>query len=135
MAVPINAKLHAREASWIIGNSGAKLVLTSIKLADGLRGAVGEDVRVVEVESEEFAALRSAEPLPQPHPVGSDDLVWLFYTSGTTGRPKGVMITAGNAMAMALSYYADVDKPPQHSWSTKQPGPYEFWQSWLSTSA
>lgn len=112
-AVPINAKLHAREAAWIIGNSGAKLVFTSIKLADGLRAALEDDVRIVEVESDEFVALRSAEPLPQPHPVAGDDLVWLFYTSGTTGRPKGVMITAGNAMAMALSYFADVDQVRQ----------------------
>jgi long-chain acyl-CoA synthetase len=40
---------------------------------------------------------------------GPDDLAWLFYTSGTTGRPKGVMITQRNLMTMGLTYFIDVD--------------------------
>jgi len=38
-----------------------------------------------------------------------DDVAWLFYTSGTTGRPKGVMITQRNLMTMGLTYFVDVD--------------------------
>ena len=45
-----------------------------------------------------------------PAAMAATDVVWLFYTSGTTGRPKGVMITARNAATMALAYAVDVDR-------------------------
>jgi long-chain acyl-CoA synthetase len=37
------------------------------------------------------------------------DPAWLFYTSGTTGRPKGVTLTQKNVMALVLNYFSDVD--------------------------
>ena len=44
------------------------------------------------------------------YPASPEDVAWLFYTSGTTGRPKGVMITHRNILAMTLCYFADVDQ-------------------------
>ena len=91
-AVPVNAKLHPSEAAWIAADAGARLVL-----GEGLEGGFG------------WNGLPDAEPLADPEPMAAEDLAWLFYTSGTTGRPKGVMLTAGNLNAMVLAYLADVD--------------------------
>ena len=50
-----------------------------------------------------------SDPVAVPAERAPQDLAWLFYTSGTTGTPKGVMITHRMLTAMALSYFADVD--------------------------
>jgi long-chain acyl-CoA synthetase len=42
-------------------------------------------------------------------PRTADDLAWLFYTSGTTGRPKGAMLTHGVLAAATHAYTAEVD--------------------------
>jgi acyl-CoA synthetase (AMP-forming)/AMP-acid ligase II len=109
-AVPVNSKLHAREAAWIIENSETKVAFVSDEaaneLAPLLEGCVSA---VVVVESKDFAALRNSEPMAAPVARARDDLAWLFYTSGTTGKPKGVMISNGNLHAMTFSYFVDVD--------------------------
>ena len=102
-AVPINAKLHPREFAWIFGNSGARLVIATPDLAGKLEP--GPDV--ISTANADFAALLAADPVEAPPP--GDAPAWLFYTSGTTGRPKGAVLTHGNLMAATLAYYADVD--------------------------
>ena len=103
--VPINAKLHAREAAWIVENSGAKFCFADPKMTGALSD-FGVQVVDVSVEKSDIFQGDSVE-----YPVGrqSRDLAWLFYTSGTTGRPKGVMITHRMLITMSLSYLADVD--------------------------
>jgi long-chain acyl-CoA synthetase len=55
----------------------------------------------------------SPAPLADRRP---DDPAWLFYTSGTTGQPKGATLTNRNLLLMTLSYYADIDAvTPQDS--------------------
>jgi long-chain acyl-CoA synthetase len=113
VVVPINFKLHAKEAAWIIEHAEAKAVFVSdsaaaelIPLIERLPGLAA----VFAIESREFAALRTSEPMPAPVSRTRDDLAWLFYTSGTTGKPKGVMISNANLHAMAFSYFVDVDE-------------------------
>lgn len=103
VAVPLNAKLHGREAAFILGDSGAKLCLT-----DAERGQTLQDAGVT-CPCAELATLKQGEAAGAVAHRELADLAWLFYTSGTTGTPKGVMITHGMLQAMALSYAVDVD--------------------------
>ena len=106
--VPVNAKLHEKEAAYILGHSSAKLCFTDADHAGDL-AALAPDTRIVDMEGADFAALFLDGAAPGLNPTGQDDLIWLFYTSGTTGRPKGVMLTPANVQAMIMSYFADVD--------------------------
>ena len=109
VAVPINAKLHPKEAAWIAGNAEARLVFADEAGAEGL-APLADFADTVSVDDRAFQALRSHDGLSAPQPRTRDDLAWLFYTSGTTGKPKGVMLSNGNLHAMAFSYFVDVDE-------------------------
>ena len=112
-AVPMNAKLHARELAFILENSGAKLCFVTPDLAGTIADAAKEAPDLKEIvdtatRAYSFMAVGDPSPLADCEPT---DLAWLFYTSGTTGRPKGAMLTHRNLLAMTLNYYADVDRP------------------------
>ncbi|SDI12577.1 class I adenylate-forming enzyme family protein [Lutimaribacter saemankumensis] len=109
VVVPINAKLHGREAAWIIENSGARIAFATSALAEALSEA-DAPARVIDTGSDMFARARAHIPIDGVTERAADDLCWLFYTSGTTGRPKGVMITNRMLINMALDYQVDVDR-------------------------
>ena len=116
-AIPINAKLHGLEAAWICRDAGAKLAFVSddtrealIAAKDGLPAAM----TLLSVDSQAYRAMREGEGRSTPLEREVDDLAWLFYTSGTTGRPKGVMLSHGNLVAMSMCYLVDVDQATPH---------------------
>lgn len=111
-AIPINAKLHGREAAWICSDAGAKLAFVSDDTIEALIEAKSDlpaAMKTLSLDSEIYRAMRDGEETPAPRAREVDDLAWLFYTSGTTGRPKGVMLSHGNLVAMSMCYLADVD--------------------------
>lgn len=109
--VPMNARLHPREFAYILENSGAKICFVSEDMADGVAEAA-KDVPTLEhiviAGSARYHELLSSAPAAIAD-VAADDLAWLFYTSGTTGRPKGAMLTHKNLRAMNDAYFANVD--------------------------
>jgi long-chain acyl-CoA synthetase len=109
-AVPMNAKLHPREFAYILENSGARVCLASSKLYPGIREEAGAvpGLRLLEAQPQLFDAMAATPPM-SAHAGQPDDPAWLFYTSGTTGRPKGATLTQRNLLFMTLAYFADVD--------------------------
>jgi len=121
VVVPIGTRLHPNEWEYALRNSGSAVLIHDTRFSEELRsldwsaietGRIcvgGPDEGAVEYESA-LAAARHA-PLEPRKP---DDLAWLFYTSGTTGHPKGAMVTHGNLEFMTDSYRAEVyDAQPE----------------------
>lgn len=113
VVVPINAKLHPKEAEFIIEDAGAAALFVSDDLAGAFARSAHPSpaLRAIFVPgTPEYAALYASAPLPAPAARLPDDLAWLFYTSGTTGRPKGVMQSHRNLLAMTACYFTDIDQ-------------------------
>ena len=110
IAVPVNAKLHADEFAHIINDSGARVAFADQDVAETLASLAGGGglEQVIAVDTREYAVIDRLEPAPLVHRSASE-AAWLFYTSGTTGRPKGATLTHRNLLMMILSYFADID--------------------------
>jgi acyl-CoA synthetase (AMP-forming)/AMP-acid ligase II len=110
--VPINYKLHALEMQQILEDSGATLAFASPKIAESLRQVT--DVAIETLSSSSYRNRLTATPSAPPRDTDPATLAWLFYTSGTTGRSKGAMLSHRNLMAMTVSHLADFDDPDEH---------------------
>ncbi len=115
--VPINFRLHPKECSFIIDNSEAVAVILGDDFRDSLYTLKNEMPRVkhyicitepLEGMLRYEALLKGQSPNFLDVDVKGDDLAWLFYTSGTTGQPKGAMLTHHVLMTMTMNFFADM---------------------------
>jgi len=109
--VPLNTRLAGPEIGYQLSDSGARALVYGPSHAGLVAGLPGStDVRTyVEVgaEYERLLAESAAEPIDEP--VTADDTCIIMYTSGTTGRPKGAMLTHGNLTWNAINVLVDTD--------------------------
>ncbi len=116
--VPMNSKLQAHEHEYLLNHSGAIALVYAVEFREHV-AALRESLKTVnhficvggeahgDIGYEELLETGSAEP-PNAE-VEPDDLAWLFYTSGTTGQPKGAMLTHRNLLTMADMYLMDIN--------------------------
>ncbi|CAL9361631.1 Long-chain-fatty-acid--CoA ligase FadD13 [Streptomyces sp. enrichment culture] len=109
--VPLNTRLAGPEIAYQLADSGAKALVygpAHAGLVAGLPG--GTDVRTrIEVGAEYEEAIDGAAADPVDEPVAADDTCIIMYTSGTTGRPKGAMLTHANLTWNAVNVLVDTD--------------------------
>ncbi|MGW7518146.1 acyl-CoA synthetase [Streptomyces sp. NPDC054796] len=116
--LPLNTRLSAPETAYQLTDSGARLLVHTPEHAPlvqelaGQRGGsvpVGDVPRTLPVDVAYEDAIAAAQGEPLDETVDPDDLCLLMYTSGTTGRPKGAMLTHGNLTWNAVNVLVDHD--------------------------
>jgi long-chain acyl-CoA synthetase len=108
-AVPANAKLHGAELAYILEQSGARICFASPGVDSAIAPHAPKSLeRLITIGSASYVSLFTADPIVVVS-RSADDLAWLFYTSGTTGRPKGAMLSHRVLAAASEAYAAEVD--------------------------
>ncbi len=109
--VPLNTRLAVPELAYNLDDSGAETLIWSAQFAETV-GALRATAKLrdcLAVGEEYEQLLASAEATPLDEPVGLDDTCMIQYTSGTSGRPKGVMLSHGNITWNCYNILLDVD--------------------------
>jgi acyl-CoA synthetase (AMP-forming)/AMP-acid ligase II/AcrR family transcriptional regulator len=110
--VPVSARARGMELEYVLSDSGAVALVCAPDVAAWQPApAQLPELRMRFVTGtapaegfEPFASLMQAQPQAQPHPVQEEDLAVLLYTSGTTGRPKGAMLTHLNIVHSVMHF-------------------------------
>lgn len=110
--VPINYKLHPREMEQILDDAGVTQVFASSKIATGLAPLTAVPIEIIGTDA--YESRFGATPSTPPTTTDPSTVAWLFYTSGTTGRSKGAMLSHRNLMAMTVAHLADFDDPDEN---------------------
>jgi acyl-CoA synthetase (AMP-forming)/AMP-acid ligase II len=116
--VPMNVRLHPGEHAYMLDDAGARVLVYAAELREHvarIRSRLATVERFVSIGAPApgdlgFEDLMAGQPDDPPGvAIDPEDLAWLFYTSGTTGRPKGAMLTHRNLLAMVQLFLLDLN--------------------------
>ncbi|MGW7412146.1 acyl-CoA synthetase [Streptomyces sp. NPDC054863] len=107
--VPLNIRLAAPEIAYQLADSGARILVHAPSLYDATDKAPGSGPDLLEVGPQYEESMSAASTAPLDEPVSPDDVCVIMYTSGTTGRPKGAMLTHANLVWNAVNVLVDQD--------------------------
>ena len=149
ISVPINHRLSPREIAFILEDSESKILIADPmfqKQVDSIRGEMKQIKRILwtgegeipsgplDVNVEKALQTGGANPLPET-PISEDDVAQIYYTSGTTGRPKGVMLSHKNVTTHALGTIAELHLTDSDVWIHVAPLFHlaDAWATWAIT--
>jgi long-chain acyl-CoA synthetase len=98
IVVPINSFLKPDEVSYILDDAGIDLLITDRSFGEAVSKLTAARPALEAFFAEALATLASPAQRQQLLPQKASDLAFIVYTSGTTGRPKGAMLTHGNLL-------------------------------------
>jgi long-chain acyl-CoA synthetase len=116
IVVPVNARLHPKEIAYIVADSGARALFHGPEYEEGIR----ENSDAFSTLEHRFTLYASAaansgldlyqasQPLKKSVSLDSSAPAWLFYTSGTTGKPKGALWSHRTIRVVIMNYLADL---------------------------
>ncbi len=116
-AVPLNFRLHPNEYAFIIDHSESVAVILSSEFKEPIlncRNKISKAKHLIVLDQAEGELLDYENILDCEPPyftdvdVNPEDLAWIFYTSGTTGNPKGAMLTHRNLISMSMNFFSDI---------------------------
>ncbi|MFQ6014201.1 MAG: long-chain-fatty-acid--CoA ligase [Anaerolineae bacterium] len=147
--VPINYRLSPGEVAFILEDSGARVLIAEEDFrskVDSVKGKIPDMPELIWTgpvragddrggESYEAILTRSSADEPSESGLSEGDLAQLYYTSGTTGRPKGVMLTHKNVYAHALGTIAELNLTDSDVWIHVAPLFHlaDAWATWAVT--